>query len=464
MQKIDILLIRPNSGIPIQPAPLGLGYLAAVLKKDNINVDIKDSLIDNMSIEKTVCFIKEHCIKIVGISCCSDELPWVQELVRNIKSALDVKIIVGGPHPSSVLEEIYTDINGIDFSIYSEGEIAISSLARAILQNNLKPERLNAIPNLIWKNGGKIVKNRQKFIENLDDIDFPSWDLINPKKYSARIPHGFMYKAYPFAPMVATRGCPYSCSFCATNKIHGNKLRIRSVDNIIREIKYLSVEYGIKEFFFEDDNFTFNENFVKEFCMKIIGSNLGVFFSLPNGICADRINEEMLVLMRKANFYSFSVGVESGSQRILERMRKKTNLEMVKNKISLAKKYGFYITGFFIMGYPDETREDIMLTIKYAREINIDKAVFNKYLPLPGTESYNSLVNKGEIKRQQYFEGVTIKDIPYSPEGISRDELRDYIRKAIILFYLRPSIILKNIFRIKCNQLMSLYTIFKRFS
>ena len=464
MQEKDVLLIRPNSKIPIRTPPLGLGYLAADLIKNRISLEIKDCLIDNIAIQEIVSFIKESGIKIICISCCTDELPWVVNLVRNIKTVLDVKIIVGGPHPSSVLEEIYSDIAGIDFSIYAEGEVAISSLVKAILEDDLKPQRLNTIANLIWKHEGRIIRNPLKLIENLDEIDFPAWDLINPKRYSQSVPHGFMYKAYPFAPMIATRGCPYNCSFCATGKIHGHRLRARSVDNIIREIQYLSVRYGVKEIFFEDDNFTFNDKFVTEFCEKIIDLNLGIFFSLPNGICLDKVNDGILALMRKAHFYSFAVGIESGSQRIVHSMGKNTNLEVLKNKISLAKKQGFYITGFFIIGYPGETRDDILLTIKYAREIGINQAGFSKYLPLPGTKSFDDLVNNGEIKRWQYFEALNIKDIPYSPQGISKDELRDYIKKAVLSFYFRPSIILKNTFRIKYGQLVPLFNIFKRFS
>lgn len=154
MQRIDVLSIRPNSEIPIHMPPLGLRYLAADLIKNRISVEIKDCLIDNLSIEETVSFIKENGIKIVCISCCSDELPWVRNLVRSIKAVLDVKVIVGGLHPSGVLEKIYSDIKGIDFSVYSEGEVAISLLVRAILENNLKAERLNKIPNLIYKHEG----------------------------------------------------------------------------------------------------------------------------------------------------------------------------------------------------------------------------------------------------------------------------------------------------------------------
>jgi radical SAM superfamily enzyme YgiQ (UPF0313 family) len=464
MEKIDILLIRPNSEIPQMDAPLGLGYLAADLIKNRISVAIKDCLFDNSSVEDLMVFIKENEIKIVGISCCTDEVLWVKSLIMKIEADTDIKIIIGGPHPSCVLEKIYEEIKGGYFSIYSEGEASLSLLVKAILENDLKSERLGNISNLIWKNGDKIIKNHHKLIENLDDIDFPAWDLINPRKYSRKIPHGYMYKASPFAPIIATRGCPHGCSFCSTANIHGHRIRKRSQENIISEIKYLSKRHGIREIFFKDDNFTFDEKFAKDFCDKLIYLNTGIFFGLPNGICLDKVSDEMLALMRKANFYSFGVGIESGSEKILRSMGKDTNLEALKNKISLARKYGFYITGFFILGYPGETREDIELTIKYAREVDIDKAAFNKYLPLPGTKSYNNLVDNGEMKCRQYFGGITIKDIPYSPEGISKDEIRNYLKKAVLSFYFRPSIILRNIFRIKINHLDYLYRIFKRFS
>jgi radical SAM superfamily enzyme YgiQ (UPF0313 family) len=464
MGKIDILLIRPYSEIPIQTPPLGLGYLAATLKKDKLSVEIKDCLLDRISIEEIASFLRENRIKIAGISCCTDELLWVNKLIDNIKSVLDCKIIVGGPHPSCVLEGIFTDLNKVDFSIYSEGEMSISLLVRAILEGDLSPQRLSVIPNLIWKDGTKVIKNESKLINSLDSIDFPSWDLINPKRYSKKIPHGFLYKASPFAPMIATRGCSYSCNFCSTAKIHGHKVRTRGHENIISEIRYLTENFGVKEVFFEDDNLAFDGKYIKELCGKIISSKLGVFFSLPNGIRLENVDEEALILMRKANFYSFAVGIESGSQKTLQRMGKNTDLDRLEKKIYLVKKHGFYITGFFILGYPGETLEDIELTIKYACKINIDKAAFSKYFPLPGTQSYEDLASKGEIRCRQYFEGLSIKDIPYSPQGISRDQLRNCLKNAIVSFYFRPSVLLRNINKIRFNQILPLCNIFKRFS
>lgn len=463
-QQIDILLVRPHSNIPLQVAPLGLGYLASSLMKNQIAVDIKDCLVENISIDEIVAFIYRKSIKIIGISCCTNEVAWAKRFTNKIKSSLAVKIILGGLHVSGVMEKIYTDIENIDFSIYSEGEYALPLLVKAILRNDITVKTLQNIPNLIWKNNNKIVKNFFELPENLDDIDFPARELINPKKYSRKTPHGFMYKGSPFASIIATRGCPYNCSFCSTSIVHGKRLRKRSPDNIITEIKYLHKKYGVKEIFIEDDNFTFDPKFVKDLCNKIIETNLNIFFSLPNGICIDTINEEVLRIMRKANFYSFGVGIESGSPRILKKMGKMADLDMIESKIAMAKRYGFYITGFFIIGYPGETIDDINATIQFAKQLKIDKAAFSKYIPLPGTESYKNLIHNGELNQWQPFEGLSARDIPYSPKGISKDELRKYIRKAVKSFYFRPSIILRHIFRLNCLlNIKTLANIVKRF-
>jgi len=337
-------------------------------------------------------------------------------------------------------------------------------LVNAILENDLTPERLGRISNLIWRNKDKIVINFFDLPEKLNDIDFPAWDMIDLKKYSLKTPHGFIYKAAPFAPMIATRGCPYSCNFCSSSKVHGKKLRMRSPNNIINEIKYLVRKHNVREIMFEDDNFTFDRKFVIELCNKIIESDLDVFFSLPNGIYIDSLNEEILQVMKKANFYSFSVGIESGSPKILKKMQKAINLNRVKDKISMAKRYGFYITGFFIIGYPDETPEDINLTIHYATQLEIDKAAFSKYIPLPGTESYDNLIDNGEIEQWRLYDGFGLKDIPYSPKTISKDEIRRFIETAVRRFYFRPSVILGHLLRIKSfSQCVSLGSIIKRF-
>ena len=462
--QIDILLICPNSKIPFVLPPLGLGYLASHLLKNKITTDIKDCLLENISTDEVVDLICKKNIKIIGITCNTNEVPWVRELVKKVKSQLDVTVIVGGPHPSGVLEKIYEDIEHIDFAIYSEGEYSLFLLTKAILENDLTEKRLESIPNLIWKDNYKIIKNLNKIPEDLDELDFPAWHLINPLKYSKKTPPGIFCKAFPFASMITTRGCNYNCSFCASAVVHGRRLRSRSADNVINEIAYLSRNYGIKEIFLEDDNFAFNKQYVKDFCKKIIDLNFKIFFSLPNGIRVDTIEPDILELMKKANFYSFALGIESGSQRILQKMNKRTNLDMIRKRVSLAKKYGFYITGFFIIGYPDETLEEIDLTIKYAKSLKIDKLVVSKYTPFPGTESYNSLILNGEISSWQPFEPFGTNDIPYSPKGISKDELRAHIKKAIISWYLRPSVILRHVFKVKTfSQLRSLIKIIKNF-
>jgi radical SAM superfamily enzyme YgiQ (UPF0313 family) len=448
--QIDILLVRPHSNVPLHTFPLGLGYLASSLIKNQITVDIKDFLVDNISIDEVVAFIRREKIKIIGVSCCTNEVSWVRKFTNKIKSTLAVKIVVGGPHPSGVMGKIYTDIENVDFSIYSEGEYALPLLVKAILGNDITENTLGGIPNLIWRNNNKIVKNFLELPERLDDINFPAWELIKLEKYFNRTPHGFVYRRSPFASTIATRGCPYNCSFCSTGNIHGRRLRKRSPDNIITEIRYLHKKYGVKEILFEDDNFTFDPNFVKDFCNKIIEANLNIFFNLPNGICIDTLNEEMLRIMKKANFYSFAVGVESGSQRILKKMKKAANLDMTERKIAMAKRYGFYITGFFIIGHPGETIDDINATIRYAKRLKIDKAAFSKYIPLPGTESYNNLIDDGKLNQWEPFEALSARDIPYSPEGIAKDELRKCIKRAIKSFYFRPSIILRHVFRLNC--------------
>ena len=457
---IDVLLIRPYSDMPFHTPPLGLGYLASALIKNKITVDIKDFLIDYMSIDEAAAFIRKNKVKVIGISCCTNEVMWVRGFTAKIKSALPVKIVVGGPHPSGVMEKIYEDIEAIDYSVYCEGEYALPMLIKALLGNSDPAGvAMRHIPNLIWKDGGKIVKNYCELPGDLDDLDFPAWELISPKRYSCGTPHGFIYKRIPFASMICTRGCPNNCGFCGTGNIHGRRLRKRSVGNLIAEIEYLYKRYGTKEIFFEDDNFTWDREFVKDFCGRIIEADFDILFSLPNGVCIDTLDEDTLRVMRKAKFYSFAVGIESGSERILRRMGKGADFDMMASRIDLAKKHGFYVTGFFIIGYPGETRDDIFATIQYAKKLKIDKAAFSKYIPLPGTASYDELIQGDELSGWRHFEAMSVRDIPYSPKGISKDELKGYISKAVKEFYFRPSLILKHIF---CwSLLLNIKTLFR---
>jgi len=223
-------------------------------------------------------------------------------------------------------------------------------------------------------------------------------------------------------------------------------MRSRSIKNVFEEIDLLHKKYGIRELYIVDDNFTWSKDFVVELCRELIKRKYDLTLSCPNGVRLDTLDEEMLGLMRRAGWYYLCVGIESGSPRILRDMRKHTTVEKVKEKVALIREAGIDVLGFFILGYPAETREDIKLTIELAKELDLIGAHFQSFHPFPGTEIYSRLTRDGEISESdESILGGSYSEISYSPRGISKRELKKLQRKAIMSFYLRPRLILKNL-------------------
>lgn len=428
--------------MPIIISNLGLGYLASALRKHNYRVTILDCAKERMNHKKYKNFIEKERPDAVGIqifTCDFSSAKRCFDIVKKI--AKNIVTIAGGPHPSGDPAGIMGSFDNLDFAFSGEAELGLPKLMEHIGSGG--EPWLESIEGLIYRRGGKIVINKQGRLNNLDDISFPSWDLIDPRTYPAA-PHGSFSKALPIAPIVTTRGCPFDCTYCAVKVNNGRSFRMRSIDNVIEEIKYLQKNFGIKEIHIEDDNFTLAKPRVIEFCEKLKKENIAIDWSCPNGIRLDTLDKELLMNMESAGCYSFAVGIESGSPRILSAMKRKETLEIMIEKTKLvASVTNIRMTGYFMMGYPSETKADIKKTIELALKLPLSRATFGNFLPLPGTEIYDRLIEGGKIKHKS-IEWDLYQDnrIVYSPSSISQKELRKFMKMAFAKFYFRPRIIL----------------------
>jgi len=270
--------------------------------------------------------------------------------------------------------------------------------------------------------------------------------LMDPSKYPVS-PHGIFCRRIPIAPVMISRGCPYPCTFCAARSVVGQKIRYRSVDNVVNEILLLYKTYGVREIHIADDNFTMKKDYVVSFCREIISRKLDLVFALPNGVRLDTLDEGMLKLMEKAGFYSTAVAVESGSDRVLKLMKKHMSKEKIREKIDLIKRVTkIDLTGFFMLGYPGETEDEILETIEFAKSLKLDKAAFALVMPLPGSELWELYKAKEKnISWKNFFTYQTVKGLSDIPEK----KLNALQKKAFYGFYLRPKIILGLIGQIK---------------
>ncbi len=444
MRKLKVLLMRPDSQSDELIPPLGLGYLITSARKKH-NVDFLDGIKEKLTPEIFKEILKKKHYDVIGIQIFTFNIIRVRDYIHLIKeSSPNTKIILGGPHPSCAFANIFQLFPQIDWAFRGEAEKGLAELLDLIAEDKITNEKLVEVPGLIWRINNRVVANQQCFVDNLDELGVPSWDILDIASYPLA-PHGGFFKNYPIAPVIITRGCPFSCTYCAGNLVSGKKIRFRSVNNVIDEIKLLYDKYGIREIHIEDDNFTFNPEFVKEFCRKLKENNLNITWTCPNGVRLDTLTEELLLTMKNAGLYSISVGVESGSERILKNMKKSLTKEKIREKVELIKKCGLEISGFFIIGYPGETMEDIMQTISFAIDLGLKRAGFSLFKPFPGTEITRKLIESGELKEMsdEDWSRFVLADAVYAPKGFTREQMKEIRKKALFRFYFRPKIIFR---------------------
>lgn len=455
---MDVLLATPIKKTHYSVPPLGLGYLASALRKAGIlDVCVLDPVKEKMDQEDFRTYLQSHNPKIIGLQCFSLDVGSVGQMLRIAKQSNPAVItVIGGPHPTAVAAEVFDTFGtSLDFAVLGEGEKAFTLLAQIILGQR---HDLHDVPGLVYRKGEAIACNKIEHIKDLDALEMPAWDLINPATYSDEAP-GVVNKGFPIAPIVTSRGCPHECTFCANSISMGRVIRFRDIEKVLDEMEHLVTRYGVKEFHVSDDNFTVNKKRVIDFCQRIKERGLKVFLSFPNGVRIDTLDEPTLLALKEAGAYSITVAIESGSQRILDHMRKKLDLQLIQEKTRLIKRLGFKISAFFILGYPAETKEDIMKTVSFSKSLPIDIAHFSCFLPLPGTRITQELINSGKLKAVNYEDLVYSKAV-FSPDGITTAELKIFQRNAFLSFYLRPRIFLGLISRLKSPK--NVLTIFKR--
>lgn len=443
---MKVLLVKPNNlSDHIQPS-IGLGFLATAIR-DSHEVEILDCIKEQITIDAFSDVVLEKKPDVIGIQCYTFDVPNILKLLRVIKETnKNIITIVGGAHITlNPLEGLKCFGDVLDYAFAGEGENGFPVFLEQLEKTEPSFEQVRG---LIWKSkSGDIQENPPELIANLDSLAFPAWDMIHPENYP-EAQHGAFFRQFPIAPIITTRGCPFSCTFCNAPKLSGKTLRHHSVDYIIEQIKMLYKINGIREFHIVDDNFTMDIDYAKNICRGIIDSKLDISLATPNGVRMDRLDDELLELMRAAGLYIISIAVESGNNDVLKKMKKGITVEKIKECVQLIRKHKIDISGFFILGFPGETKKTVKETIKLSLELDLIRANYFTYLPLPGTKSYDELVTSGEIKNVDW-EHFYFMSAPYTPYGMERSDLLRFKRNAFLLFYFRPKILWKNIKSIK---------------
>jgi anaerobic magnesium-protoporphyrin IX monomethyl ester cyclase len=389
--------------------PLGLAYVAASLEK----ADYKVEMLDNYLLKKPTSEVKELLQRlkpeIVGITCGSATYHRCVETAKTVKETLpNCKVVVGGWHPSYMPESMLKHPE-IDYAVMGEGERAMVELATHITKGKSN-EALADIAGIAYRRNGTIKKNVPKFISNMDEIPFPARHLLPMHLYDRTIE---FLSAKPADVMSIARGCPYSCGFCETKKLWGNTCRSFSPNRTLDEVNYMIDKFNTKGIYFINDNFTLKKKETIELCNLMKQNKLDLEW-----VCDTRVNlvsRELLAKMKEAGCKAIWFGVESGSPRILKKINRNITLEETETAFKLCREQGIQISCSFMLGFPDETREDMEATLKFAKKLDPDWCQFNIFIAYPDSSLYQELLQRGNYERlDDFLLSVKTEDFNYA--------------------------------------------------
>ncbi|MBL7197373.1 MAG: radical SAM protein [Candidatus Omnitrophica bacterium] len=454
-----VLLINPYGNLPgtnvtatLYP-PLGLAYLASVLRNNNIQVKIIDTSALALSNEQVMKIVFDEKPELVGISINIATARSGVELSKCIKKTTKIDVCLGGPFVSSNTKHVLKSANA-DIAVIGEGENTLLEICRG--------KYLSEIKGVAWRSADDniIINEPADLIQNLDDLPIPAYDLFPPfKLYRSRT------RKVPMASILTSRGCPYNCTFCNHN-IFGNKFRAFSPKRVAKEIEYLISRFGIRQLDIVDDTFTQDISRTEEILDLIIKKKLNIVINLNIGVRADTITYPIVKKMKQAGVIRVAVGCESGNKKILKEIKKNIDLKRVKQTINWLRKEKIASNCFFILGFPNDTKKTVWDTINFAVEANPSTATFSILMPFPGTEIYSYLKNNNLLNKN-ITNGVdsgffSSSNIYHRCLNLTSDEIANLHSIAYKRFYLRFSKIIYLIREIRSfNELKFYFNLIK---
>ena len=411
--RVKIVLACPKPREPFTPygPPIGLCYIASVLKKNGYR-DVSGVDLNVNSFDEYQKLVKNA--DVVGIYCSTKTFLESIKMAKNAKKINpNITVVLGGPHPSLCPEEVISQ-ESVDVCCVNEGEYAMLELVQAI---NNKTD-FSDVKGIWFKNNGKVeFTGYREIIKNLDELPFPDRTIFDLDKYKSTA-----------ITICASRGCPFRCTNCqpALTKFTG-PFRFRSVHNVIEEIKQIRSNWEVLHFV--DNVLTVNRNWITTFCKELINKNLKVKWDCQSHV--NTTDEELLQLMKDAGCMNVGIGIESGSQRVLDLIRKGITLQKAADVVKIAKKVNIPLHAWFMIGIPGETRGDIENTIEFAKSLDVDSIGFSIGTPWPSTGFYHDCKTNGwlltsywgEFNEKKYSR---IKTPDFCPEDIA------YYREKIL--------------------------------
>ncbi len=434
--------------------PLGLGYLAAVLEREGIEVRIVDTLMKGwdaieridervirigLPFERIKAIIGEYGPDVVGVNNLftkqRENAHMIYRAAKDVDSA--IVTVAGGAHPTVMPELPLQDAN-LDYVVLGEGEESFLRLIRCLEGRG----SLSDIDGIGWRSNGHItITPKKRYIEDLDSLPFPSHHLLDMEAYfGLKASHGER-RHERFAPVVSSRGCVARCTFCTADKVWGRRFRYRSPENVVAELRLLKERYGVREVMFEDDNLTLNPGRAERIFDLMIRERLGLEWDTPNGIAVWTLNERLIDKMKESGCYKLNFAIESGSQYILDNViRKPVRIDKVKPLVRHAQSIGLDVGMFLVIGMPGEKESHMWESFRLAEELGIYFPHISVATPYPGSPLFDLCRERGYLKEGFSLDDLYIRSFSIETEEWDAESLRGILGKGqryLLLSYIR---------------------------
>ena len=435
---MKVLLINPSGGYVHEYPPLGLLYIASVLRDAGHEVGFFDegakTNIELSLLDYTIKFNPDVC----GFAAYTTNVINTFKTISQVKSRLPKCVmIIGGPHPTVLPEKTLEECKDIDYVVCGEGENTTRELLDA-LQNN---RDVLSVDGLCLRVNGKIQQTQKRaLIQDLDALPFPMYELIEDFEYV----YDPLKVGKKLATLMTSRGCPYDCAFCSAKAVWRRSFRRRSVDNVIQEIKWLIEKYGYDELYFMDDLFTVNKPWLNTFYAAKQEHSINLPWKCLGRV--DLLEYEDYKKMADSGCYLMQFGVESGDDKVLADVDKKTTTAQVRKAFSQARSAGLNIFAFFILGHRLDTYETVLKTIRFAQEISPDFMSFFCLVPFPGTRVYEFVPEESKHDWSRFMYSAWGRNLPpFQISSVDSKDLLAFEQQAYAKVYVSASYVLKNI-------------------
>ena len=439
LKNMDVYQVRARGCMP----PLNLLYIAGALARGGHEVRVLDLYAEGLSDEEFLARARAFGPDLAAFATYTASFDMAAAGALLLKKSFPgLRTAAGGIHASYLPAQCLRS-GAFDFVVVGEGEQTILELADALAVK----KDLYGLPGLVLPKDGKAFATPQRpLIEALASLPPPDYGLIDLSKYYLGITRAV--STAPAASVLTMRGCPYHCTFCSHHYGYGGRLRKRAPARVVAEMRTLYDDYAVREFQFEDPSFTCDPAHVREICRLIKASGMKISWNC--NVRANTASDELFSEMAAAGCRRALLGVESGSQALLDRMKKGITLDAVRRTMALTRKYGMRVNAAFILGTPGETRETARQTYEFARELDPDYVMFSVYIPSPGGELFDRLASEGRLDLDKvygadyitvYSEREPMVELSEVPAGELLALMESYTRG----FYLRPAYVLKRL-------------------